>query len=149
MKIKLLGLLLFLSIQSFSQKGKISGYVTHLKNDPLAFTTVYIEKINKVFYTNNLGFFTIPKLNYGKYVISYYLTGFTKKSDTIILDQPYLNLSKVTLEELSYDLVYTNEAGVTGLFFPYLQILGGVPKDLYEYLDKFYPEDNIIFNLDN
>ncbi len=37
-------------------------------------------------------------------MISYYLTGFTKKSDTIILDQPYLNLSKVTLEELSYDL---------------------------------------------
>ena len=97
MKIKLLGLLLFLSVQSFSQKGKISGYVTHLNNDPLAFTTVYIEKINKVFYTNNLGFFTIPKLNYGKYVISYYLTGFTKKSDTIILNQPYLNLSKVTL----------------------------------------------------
>ena len=104
MKIKLLVLLLFLSVQSFSQKGKISGYVTHSNNDPLAFTTVYIEKINKVFYTNNLGFFTIPKLNYGKYVISYYLTGFTKKSDTIILDQPYLNLSKVTLEELSYDL---------------------------------------------
>ena len=104
MKIKLLGLLLFLSVQSFSQKGKISGYVTHSNNDPLAFTTVYIEKINKVFYTNNFGFFTIPKLNYGKYVISYYLTGFTKKSDTIILDQPYLNLSKVTLEELSYDL---------------------------------------------
>jgi len=104
MKIKLLGLLLFLSVQSFSQKGKISGYVTHSNNDPLAFTTVYIEKINKVFYTNNFGFFTIPKLNYGKYVISYYLTGFTKKRDTIILDQPYLNLSKVTLEELSYDL---------------------------------------------
>ena len=41
---------------------------------------------------------------YGKYVISYYLTGFTKKSDTITLDQPYLNLSKVVLEELSYDL---------------------------------------------
>ena len=104
MKIKLLVLLLFLSVQSFSQKGKISGYVSHSNNDPLAFTTVYIEKINKVFYTNNLGFFTIPKLNYGKYVISYYLTGFTKKSDTIILNQPYLNLSKVTLEELSYDL---------------------------------------------
>ena len=104
MKIKLLGLILFLSVQSYSQKGKISGYVTHSNNDPLAFTTVYVEKINKVFYTNNLGFFTIPKLNYGKYVISYYLSGFTKKSDTIILDQPYLNLSKVTLEELSYDL---------------------------------------------
>ena len=104
MKIKLLGLLLFLSFKSFSQKGKISGYVTHSNNEPLAFTTIYLEKINKVFYTNNLGFFTIPKLNYGKYVISYYLTGFTKKNDTITLDQPYLNLSKVVLEELSYDL---------------------------------------------
>ena len=63
----------------FSQKRKISGYVTHSNNDPLAFTTVYMRKLIK-FFTNNLGFFTIPKLNYGKYVISYYLAGFTKKA---------------------------------------------------------------------
>ena len=104
MKIKLLGLLLFLSIQISSQKGKISGFITQSNNDPLAYTTVYIEKINKVFYTNNLGFFTIPKINYGEYVISYYLSGFTKKSDTINLNQSYLNLPKIILEELSYDL---------------------------------------------
>ena len=104
MKIKLLGLLLFLSIQILSQKGKISGFITQSNNNPLAYTTVYIEKINKVFYTNNLGFFTIPKINYGEYVISYYLSGFTKKSDTINLNQSYLNLPKIILEELSYDL---------------------------------------------
>ena len=104
MKIKLLGLLLFLSIQILSQKGKISGFITQSNNDPLAYTTVYIEKINKVFYTNNLGFFTIPKINYGEYVISYYLSGFTKQSDTINLNQSYLNLPKIILEELSYDL---------------------------------------------
>ena len=80
MKIKLLGLLLFLSIQILSQKGKISGFITQSNNNPLAYTTVYIEKINKVFYTNNLGFFTIPKINYGEYVISYYLSGFTKRA---------------------------------------------------------------------
>ena len=43
--------------------------------------------------------------------------------------------------KLEHDLVYTNEAGVTGLFFPYLQILGGVPKDLYEYLKNHILQD--------
>ena len=43
--------------------------------------------------------------------------------------------------KLEHNLVYTNEAGVTGLFFPYLQILGGVPKDLYEYLKNHILQD--------
>ena len=43
--------------------------------------------------------------------------------------------------KLVHNLVYTNEAGVTGLFFPYLQILGGVPQDLYEYLKNHILQD--------
>ena len=43
--------------------------------------------------------------------------------------------------KLVHNLVYTNEAGVTGLFFPYLQILGGVPQDLYEYLKNHILKD--------
>ena len=43
--------------------------------------------------------------------------------------------------KLEHNLVYTNEAGVTGLFFPYLQILGGIQLDLFDYLSHHIKQD--------
>ena len=62
--------------------------------------------------------------------------GFKKGGYT---DDPFFREHHNT--KLEHNLVYTNEAGVTGLFFPYLQILGGVPKDLYDYLKNHILQD--------
>ena len=62
--------------------------------------------------------------------------GFKKGGYT---DDPFFREHHNT--KLEHNLVYTNEAGITGLFFPYLQILGGVPKDLYEYLKNHILQD--------
>ena len=43
--------------------------------------------------------------------------------------------------ELEWDLVQTNEAGQTGLYFPFNQILGGFPDDLFEYLKNHILQD--------
>ena len=40
-----------------------------------------------------------------------------------------------------YDLVYTNEYGQKGLFFPFLQIMDGIPKALYDYLKEHILQD--------
>ena len=40
-----------------------------------------------------------------------------------------------------YDLVYTNEYGHKGLFFPFLQIMDGIPKNLYDYLKSHILQD--------
>ncbi len=39
------------------------------------------------------------------------------------------------------NLIYTNEMGSTGLFFPFNQIIEGVPKELFEYLKKHILQD--------
>jgi len=43
--------------------------------------------------------------------------------------------------ENQFDLVYTNEAGVKGLYFPYLQVMGGLSDDLFEYLKNHILQD--------
>ena len=44
--------------------------------------------------------------------------------------------------EHEFDLVYTNEAGVKGLYFPYLQVFGGIELELFDYLSKHIQQDN-------
>ena len=44
-------------------------------------------------------------------------------------------------QDLKWDLVQTNEAGQTGLYFPFNQILGGIPDDLFEYLKHHVLKD--------
>ena len=40
-----------------------------------------------------------------------------------------------------HNLVYTNEYGQKGLFFPFFQIMDGVPKTLYDYLKNHILQD--------
>ena len=40
-----------------------------------------------------------------------------------------------------HNLVYTNEYGQKGLFFPFYQIMDGVPKTLYDYLKNHILQD--------
>lgn len=44
-------------------------------------------------------------------------------------------------KKLVYNLVYQNKMGLTGLFFPFNQIMEGVPKELFEYLKKHILQD--------
>ena len=44
-------------------------------------------------------------------------------------------------KENKFNLVYTNEAGIKGLYFPYLQVMGGLSDDLFEYLKSHILQD--------
>lgn len=44
-------------------------------------------------------------------------------------------------KENEFDLVYTNEAGVKGLYFPYLQVFGGIELELFDYLSHHIKQD--------
>ena len=44
-------------------------------------------------------------------------------------------------KENKFNLVYTNEAGIKGLYFPYLQVMGGLSNDLFEYLKSHILQD--------
>jgi len=44
-------------------------------------------------------------------------------------------------KDLIHNLVYTNEEGIKGLFFPFLQIMEGIPTDLFDYLKQHILQD--------
>ena len=44
-------------------------------------------------------------------------------------------------KENKFNLVHTNEAGIKGLYFPYLQVMGGLSDDLFEYLKSHILQD--------
>ena len=54
-------------------------------------------------------------------------------------DDPFFREHHNTENE--FDLVYTNEAGIKGLYFPYLQVMGGLSDDLFEYLKSHILQD--------
>ena len=45
-----------------------------------------------------------------------------------------------------FDLVYTNAAGKTGLYFPFNQIFGGIEKDVYEELKEHVLQDRFRYD---
>ena len=45
-----------------------------------------------------------------------------------------------------FDLVYTNAAGKTGLYFPFNQIFGGIEKDLFEELKEHILQDKFRYD---
>ena len=63
-----------------------------------------IKNINKVIYCNSEGFFSTPKLNYGKYILEFQSLGFISSIDTINLNQTLVKINKKTLKENNYDL---------------------------------------------
>lgn len=51
--------------------------------------------------------------------------------------------------DLKHTLVHTNEAGVTGLFFPFLQIIEtNIPDDLFNWLKNHYLQERFIYHHD-
>ena len=109
MRTKVIIILLLFAFKGFSQKGKISGNIVDEKNQAIPFTIVFIKNLNKVIYCNSEGFFSTPKLNYGKYILEFQSLGFISSIDTINLNQTlftYFNKSLVKI----YCVNGTNEA---------------------------------------
>jgi len=104
MRTKVIIILLLFAFKGFSQKGKISGNIVDEKNQAIPFTIVYIKNLNKVIYCNSEGFFSTPKLNYGKYILEFQSLGFISSIDTINLNQTLVKINKKTLKENNYDL---------------------------------------------
>ena len=104
MKIKVIIIIILFTFKGFSQKGKISGNIVDEKNQVIPFTIVFIKNINKVIYCNSEGFFSTPKLNYGKYILEFQSLGFISSIDTINLNQTLVKINKKTLKENNYDL---------------------------------------------
>jgi len=51
-------------------------------------------------------------------------------------------------EDVPFDLVHTNGAGLTGLYFPFLQVFGGIDKDLYEMLKNHILKEEFVYHHD-
>ena len=97
-------LIIFLSLQFFGQRGHISGIIIDDNNEVIPSSTIHISSINKIIYSNENGYFITPKIEYGKYVLSFYSPGYLNKLDTIILDKSNLVIEKTRLSNLAYEL---------------------------------------------
>ena len=51
-------------------------------------------------------------------------------------------------EHVPFNLVHTNDAGLTGLYFPFLQIFGGLEDDLFETLKQHVLKDEFVYHHD-
>ena len=71
MRTKLFIITIFSVLNGFSQSGKILGVIVDSENNKIPFAAVSINTINKVFYSNNEGFFSTNKLKYGEYKIEF------------------------------------------------------------------------------
>ena len=47
-----------------------------------------------------------------------------------------------------FNLVHTNDAGLTGLYFPFLQVFGGLEKELFEKLKNHILKDEFVYHHD-
>lgn len=51
-------------------------------------------------------------------------------------------------DDVPFDLVHTNDAGLTGLYFPFLQVFGGIDKELYEMLKNHILKEEFVYHHD-
>ena len=69
MRISITILLVFVSSYYISQKGKISGYILDNNNEIIPNVTIYFDSIDKIIYSNNVGFYSTPKFEFGDYKV--------------------------------------------------------------------------------
>ncbi len=97
-------LLVFISSYCLSQKGKISGYTLDSNNEIIPNVTIYFDSIDKIIYSNNEGFYSSPKFDFGKYRVHFHSFGYVKKIYTISIDSAHKKNQNIILKELSYKL---------------------------------------------
>ena len=104
MRISITILLVFISSYYLSQKGKISGYTLDSNNEIIPNVTIYFDSIDKIIYSNNEGFYSSPKFDYGKYTVHFHSFGYEKNIFTISIDSTHKKNQNIILKELSYKL---------------------------------------------
>ena len=92
MRIKLTIFLVISFLINSAQTGRIIGVVFDEDKVSVPFTTVHIQEINKVIYSNSEGFFSTPKLNYGTYHLTLKSIGYQPKTFNIILDLSLIHI---------------------------------------------------------
>ena len=104
MRISITILLVFICSYYLSQKGKISGYTLDNNNEIIPNVTIYFDSIDKIIYSNNEGFYSTPKFDFGKYRVHFHSFGYEKKIYTISIDSAHKKNQNIILKELSYKL---------------------------------------------
>ena len=104
MRISITILLVFVSSYYLSQKGKISGYILDNNNEIIPNVTIYFDSIDKIIYSNNVGFYSTPKFEFGDYKVHFHSFGYQKKIYTISIDSAHKKNQNIILKELSYNL---------------------------------------------
>ncbi len=104
MKINLVIAMVLITFSLKSQKGKIAGTIIGEDKEPIPFVTIFLKNINKIIFTNNQGFFSTPKLNYGEYIVEFQSIGYKNTIDTIYLNSDILKIENKILNERNYNL---------------------------------------------
>ena len=104
MRIKLTIFLVISFLINSAQTGRIIGVVFDEDKVSVPFTTVHIQEINKVIYSNSEGFFSTPKLNYGSYHLTLKSIGYQPKTFNIILDSHVKKIDNIRLVNKTYEL---------------------------------------------
>ena len=104
MRIKLTTFLVISFLINSAQTGRIIGVVFDEDKVSVPFTTVHIQEINKVIYSNSEGFFSTPKLNYGTYHLTLKSIGYQPKTFNIILDSQVKKIDNIRLVNKTYEL---------------------------------------------
>ena len=96
--------MVFISSYYLSQKGKISGYTLDSNFEIIPNVTIYFDSIDKIIYSNNEGFYSSPKFEFGDYKVHFHSFGYQKKIYTISIDSAHKKNQNIILKELSYNL---------------------------------------------
>jgi len=104
MRIKVTFLLFIIYSFTFSQKGKIYGFVYDETESIIPNATIYFDSIDEIIYSNSSGFYNSPKIEMGKYDVFFYAFGYEKKLVRINIDSLQNKIQNIYLNEINYKL---------------------------------------------
>ncbi len=91
--------IIILFITTFAQSGTLTGYVTDQNSNPLVGANVIISGSTRGAATDINGYFEIPNLNYGNYLLEVSSVGYKKESFEVNFNQNFEPLKVVLTEE--------------------------------------------------
>ncbi|NQY66287.1 MAG: TonB-dependent receptor [Flavobacteriales bacterium] len=81
-------------------KGTVEGQILSAGNNkPVQFCTVHITTVNVSTQTDEKGKFILPDIPYGSYNIEYFLIGFDKRIEKIVVDKPNIKIKTVLAQK--------------------------------------------------
>ncbi|MEZ4989027.1 MAG: TonB-dependent receptor [Saprospiraceae bacterium] len=139
--------LIFFSIPSFAQSGRIAGFIRS-ESRPLEFASVALQDTPWGTMSDTAGYFLLAHIPFGTYDISISMLGFTTKKKTIVLNGEHATLN------LSFDLeesqLALEEVVVSGTMKAVSRLDSPVPVEVYT--DDFFkanPTPSVFESLQN